>query len=205
MSIVFYYTPMSSATRVHWALEELGVPYEKVKVDLAKGESKKPEFLKLNPNGKIPLMVIDGQPVFESLAMLLYLAETYGVEKGLFPAPGLTRLEAFKWMAWGSVSLIEAGSRFMRNTSERWPAEHRSVAAAESARQELNDLLRVVDGALAGRQFLLGDAFSMVDCTVAAPVAFVGRLGVDLSPHANASAWVGRCMARPALGRALAG
>jgi glutathione S-transferase len=80
MGIVFYYTPMSSATRVHWALEELGVPYDKVKIDLAKGEQKKPEFLKLNPNGKVPLLVVDGQPVFESLAMLLYLGDTYGVD-----------------------------------------------------------------------------------------------------------------------------
>src|SRR6266516_4392854 len=79
MGIVFYYTPMSSATRVLWALEELGVPFDKVKVDLSKGEQRQPEFLKLNPNGKVPTMVIDGQPVFESLAMLLHLGETYGV------------------------------------------------------------------------------------------------------------------------------
>lgn len=205
MSIVFYYTPMSSATRVHWALEELGVTYDKVKVDLAKGDNRKPEFLALNPNGKIPLMLIDGQPLFESLAMLLYLGETYGVDKGLFPAPGPGRIEAFKWMAWGSVSLIETGSRFMRNTSERWPAEQRSAPAAAAALQELDELLRVLDGALAGRQFLLGDAFSIVDCAVAAVVAFVGRLGVDLARHANVSAWTGRCMSRPALGRAIAG
>src|SRR5262245_56724218 len=163
MGIVFYYTPMSSATRVHWALEELGVPYDKVKLDLSKGEQRQPEFLRLNPNGKVPTMVIDGQPVFESLAMLLYLGETFGVDKGLFPPPGPKRLEAFKWMAWGSVSLIEAGMRFLRNTSDRWPAEQRSLGAAEAARKELHDLLHVLDDALAGRQYLLGDSFSLAD------------------------------------------
>ena len=91
MSLTFYYTPMSSATRVHWALEELGVPYEKVKMDLAAGDQRKPEYLALNPNGKVPLLVGDGTPIFESLAILLHLGETYGVEKGLFPAPGLER------------------------------------------------------------------------------------------------------------------
>lgn len=205
MSIVFYYTPMSSATRVHWALEELGVTYDKVKVDLSKGEQRNPEFLKLNPNGKVPVMIVDGQPVFESLAMLLYLGETYGVEKGLFPAPGLKRLEAFKWMTWGSVSLVESATRFMRNTSNRWPAEQRSAAAADAARTELNDLMRILDDALADRPYLLGDQFSIVDCTVAAVAGFVGRLGIDLSPFKHAGAYVGRCMARPALGRAVAG
>ncbi len=205
MGIVFYYTPLSSATRVHWALEELGVPYEKVKLDLSKGEQKKPEFLRVNPNGKVPAMVVDGQPVFESLAMLLHLGETYGVDKGLFPAPGPERLEAFKWLAWGSVSLVESAMRLLRNTSDRWPAEQRSAAAADAARTELNQLLRVLDDGLAGRQYLLGDRFSIVDCGVATMASFVGRLGVDVSPFANLSAWTGRCMARPALGRAMAG
>jgi len=204
MAIIFYYTPMSSATRVHWALEELGVPFEKVKIDLSKGEQRKPEFLKLNPNGKVPLMVVEGQPVFESLAMLLYLGETFGVDKGLFPAPGLQRLEAFKWMAWGSVSLTEAGSRFMRNTSQRFPAEQRSGGAAEAARKELDDLLRVLDDGLSGREYLLGE-FSLADCAVATTAAFIGRIGVDLAPYQNVAAYIGRCMARPALVRAVAG
>jgi len=205
MGIVFYYTPMSSATRVHWALEELGVPYEKVKVDLSAGEQRKPEFLKINPNGKVPAMVIDGQPVFESLAMLLHLGETYGVDRGLFPPPGLQRLEAFKWMTWGSVSFLEAAQRFMRNTSERWPVEQRNAGAAEAARKELNDLVRVLDDTLATRPYLLGEAFSLTDCGVATIVAFVGRIGFDLAPYAHVGAWIGRCMARPALGRAMAG
>src|SRR5262249_9539685 len=121
MGIVFYYAPMSSATRVHWALEELEVPYEKVKVDLAAGEQRRADFLKMNPNGKVPTMVIDGVPLFESLAMLLYLGETIGVEKGLFPPAGPGRLEAFKWMSWGSVTLVDTLTRVLRNTSEQWP------------------------------------------------------------------------------------
>jgi glutathione S-transferase len=107
-------------------------------------------------------------------------------------------------MAWGAVSFVEVAMRFMRNTSERWPAEQRSAGAAESARTELNGLLRVLDDGLAGRQFLLGDKFSIADCGVATMVAFVGRLGVDLSPYANLGAWTARCTSRPALGRAMA-
>jgi glutathione S-transferase len=94
MSLTFYYSPMSSATRIHWALEELGIPYDKVKVDLAAGDQKKPAYLALNPNGKVPLVVDDGTPIFESLAILIYLGERYGVEKGLFPPGWAERGEA---------------------------------------------------------------------------------------------------------------
>jgi glutathione S-transferase len=203
MKLVFYYTPMTSATRVHWALEELGIEYEKVKVDLKAGEQRRPEYLALNPNGKVPLLVVDGKPLFESLAQLLWLGETFGVDKGLYPPPG-ERLAAYQWMAWGSVSLIDAGSRLMRNVDPRWAAQH-SAAAADAARGELADLFRVLDAALATNAYLLGGAFSLVDCAVAAGAGFVARLGFDAAPYAHVGAWLGRCMARPAFGRALAG
>src|SRR5262245_24640277 len=106
--LTFYYTPMTSATRGHWAVEELGVPYEKVRIDLAAGEQRKPEYLALNPNGKVPLLVADGVPIFESLAILLFLGETYGADKKLFPKSGAEHAEALKWMCWSSVTLAEA-------------------------------------------------------------------------------------------------
>src|ERR1700690_1566885 len=104
MSLVFYYSPMSSAVTVHWALEELGVPYEKVKIDLQARDQDKPAFLALNPNAKVPLLVHDGTPIFESVAIILHLGETFGEGKKLFPAPGLRRAEAFKWLVWTNVS-----------------------------------------------------------------------------------------------------
>ena len=201
----FYYTPMSSATRVHWALEELGVSYEKIRVDLAAGDQKKPEYLALNPNGKIPLLIAEGEPIFESLAILLYLGERFGVDKGLFPAPSPARAVAFKWMAWGSVTLTEALFRFMRNTSERFPADERNAKAGESAKAEIQNALRILDEHLAGKEYLLGDAFSIADVSIVSLVPFMARLGVDTGSFANINAWVGRCMNRPALGRAMAG
>ena len=87
MSITYYYAPMSTAVRTTWAIEELGVPCERLRVDIQKKETKTPAFLKLNPNGVVPLLVVDGTPIFESTAILIYLGETYGVEKGLYPAP----------------------------------------------------------------------------------------------------------------------
>jgi len=205
MKLEFYYAPMSSSVRVHWALEELGVPYEKNKLDLAAGDQRKPEFLALNPNGKVPLLVVDGQPIFESLAMLLFLGEQFGVEKGLFPAAMPERAEAFKWMAWGSVTLTEALSRLIRNTSERFPVEERNAAAGETAKKDLEAGLGMLDKALEGKEYLVGNAFSLVDVSLASFVPFFMRLGVETGAFANVNAWVGRCIMRPALGRAMQG
>lgn len=205
MDIKFYYAPMTSATRVHWALEELGVPYEKVKLDLSAGDQKKPEYLALNPNGKVPLIVAEGQPIFESLAILLYLGERFGVEKGLFPPPNPARADAFTWMSWGSVTLGEALTRFLRNTSDRFPAEERNPAAAEAAKKDLHAAIAMLDKHLENKQFMLGDDFSLVDVSIASLMPFMARLGVDTSAYGNVNAWVGRCITRPALGRAMMG
>jgi len=202
MGMKLYYSPMSSSTRVHWALEELGVPYDKHKVDIKGGEHKTPAYLALNPNGKVPLMEIDGQPVFESLAMLLHLADSYGVEKGLFPKPGAERLTAYKWMSWGSVTLNEAMMRLLRNTSDRFPADEKNAAAGAAGKRDVEACLAIMDAALAGKEYFLG-TFSLVDVSLATWMPFIGRLGVDLAKFANLNAWSGRCMGRPALGRAM--
>ena len=128
MSITFYYAPATSATRVHWALEELGISYQKVRLDLAKGEQKSPEFLELNPNGKVPALVDDGTPMFESLAIIIHLGEKYGVAKSLWPAPGSAQsAEALMWAVWGTVtvtarSTTPPGRGRRRGTCARSPA-----------------------------------------------------------------------------------
>jgi glutathione S-transferase len=205
MSLIFYYAPMTSATRVHWALEELEMPYEKKKIDLAKGEQKTPEYLAMNPNGKVPLVFEDGVAIFESLAILIYLGERYGVDKGLFPKQGMERAESLTWLCWAQVTLGDAGGRIMRNTSERFPEDERNAKAGESAKTELHAALGIVERALSGKEYLVGGKFSYADLAIAGYVPFLARLGADLSPFKNIQAWVGRCTARPALARAMQG
>ena len=196
---------MSSSSRVHWALEELGVPYDKIKVDLQAGDQKKPEYLKLNPNGKVPLLVADGAPLFESLAILIYLGERFGVEKGLYPARGPARAEALKWMCWALVSLGEAATRLLRNTLDRFPADERNAKAGETAKAELGALLAILDDALEGRGYLLGQEFSFADLSIASFVMFLGRIGVDTARFARIGPWANRCTSRPAMARVMAG
>ena len=203
MSLVYYYSPMSSAARTTWGIEELGLPVERVLVDFRKGDTKKPEFRKLNPNAKVPLLVVDGHAIFESTAILIWLGETYGVEKGLYPKPGVERAETLKWMLWANVSLLEQGiQRLLRNASPRVPEEERNAKQAESAKAELATLLGILDDALAGREWLVGDHFSFADLAVAGYVPYMHFTGMDLSPWKNVSAWSSRCLSRPAVAKA---
>lgn len=202
MSLVFYFAPMSTAGITDLVLAELGTPHERVVVDLKKGDQKKPDFLKVNPNGKVPAIVHDGSPVFESAAITMYLGETFGVEKGLYPAPGPKRGEAMKWIVWTNVTLGDAVGRWARNTFEWVPEEQRNAKAAEAARKEIDDCLRVLDGALAGRQFLVGD-YTVADTHLFSFCGWLRHMTVDFSPYPNVEGWNARIAARPAIAKAM--
>ena len=198
MSLVFYYAPMSSAFTIHWALEELKVPYEKVKIDLQAGDQRKPAFLALNPNGKVPTLVHDGTPIFESVAIMIHLGETFGTERGLFPAPGLVRAEALKWLVWCNVSLGEALSRFQHNSADRIPKERHNAKAAEAAKADVETHLGILDKALQGKKHLVGDAFSLAEVHVAGWAWYLNMLGFEAKRWPAIEAWLKPILERPA-------
>ena len=202
MSLTFYYSPQSSASPVHWTLEELGIPYEKVVVDIRKGENKTPEYLKINPNGVVPALVHDGVAIFESAAIQIYLGETFGVEKGLYPPPGPARGEVMKWIVWTNVTLGEAMSRVGRNLGNWGPEDERNAKAGQTAKADLTRLLGIVEATLQGRSYLTGERFTLADLHLASWMEYVAMVGMDTSGMANLSAWVKRCSARPAHERA---
>src|SRR3954469_9104862 len=120
---------MSTARLTELVLDELGVPCERIPIAFEQGEHKEAENLKLIPNGKVPLVVHDGVPLWESSALTMYLGETFGVEKKLYPAPGPKRGEAMKWIAWTNVTLGDAVSRYTHNTMDWFPAEQHNAKA----------------------------------------------------------------------------
>jgi glutathione S-transferase len=203
MTLVFHYAPSSSAVTTHWVLEELGVPYDKVKLDLAAGDTRKPAHLAINPNGKVPVIVHDDVPIFESAAISIYLGETFGVAKKLFPDGGSRRGPAMSWIVWANVSLGGAFARVQFNSSPRIPAERHNAKAAEAARAETDKLLAVLDAALARSSYLLGNEFSIVDAHVASWTAYIAMMGHDLKNHPNVEAWNARCTSRPAFKTAM--
>ena len=197
MSLTFYFAPMSTASTVHWSLEELGIAYEGVKVDLTDAADKQRKLGPVNPNLKVPVLVHDGTVIFESVAIQIYLGETFGVEKGLFPAPGRARGEALTWLVWANVSLGEAVSRWQRNTSDRVPAELRNAEAGAAARKDVDALLTILDVQLAGKRFILGETPSLVDFHLGSYTQWLGFCGIDLARHAHLKAWSERMNARP--------
>jgi glutathione S-transferase len=203
MSLTFYYAPMSTANITELVLEELGTPCERVKLDMQQGETRKPEFLRLNPNGKVPLIVHDGVPIWESAAITMYLGEMFGVQKGLYPAQGVRRGEAMKWIVWTNVTLLDAVFRWMRNTSEWTPADQHNAKTAEAAQKDIQGCLGMLDEALARRQFLI-EEYTLADTHVSAVTGWFSHMKVDSSPYANLNAWSERCAARPAYARVMA-
>jgi glutathione S-transferase len=200
MPIIFYAAPRSSASPVSCALRELGVPHERVDVDLAKGEQRKPEYLSLNPNGKVPLLVVDGTPLFEAVAIMQWLGDTYGVEKKLWPAMGdPARLEAVSWSTWAYVSFGSVLVRLFYASSERLPKELHNPAAAAAAQKDLQGLLGLLNDRFEKRQYLLGASYSLADLIVACTINYARTLGVATHAHPALEAWLQRCLSRPAL------
>jgi len=120
MSLVFYWHPTSSASPVASALAELEVPHERVLIDIRGGEQRTPEYLAINPNGQVPCLVVDGTPMFEGLAILLWLGGRYGVDRGLWPSYGTpAQLQALSWSSWAQCagSACGAASRVINRTA----------------------------------------------------------------------------------------
>lgn len=216
MSLTFYFAPMSTASITEAILAELGTPCERVHLDISAGDTRSPNFLKVNPNGRVPAIVHEGMPIWESSAITMYLGEVFGVEAKLYPAPGPKRGEAMKWIAWSNVTLVEPASRLsaMLPTSSEgavqpnsldWvQPEQRSEIAVEKAKADLADCLKILDGGLEGRAFLLGD-YSLADTHLQGIVGWIGSMDVDLKPFSNVTGWLKRCHERPALVKLMAG
>ncbi len=197
MSIVLYGHPMSSATPIARALAELGVPHERVRVDIRAGEQRQAQFLALNPNGKVPTLTVNGAPMFEALAIHLWLAHRYGVERGLWPQAGTPEaLQALSWCAWAYVSYCAVLPRLAPVEGEAAQAAH---PQADAALQSLHALLAVLDARLAGQPWMLGDGYSLVDLVVASVIGYSLHVGAPVGAYPHVQAWLGQVQARPAM------
>lgn len=197
--IVLYWHPMSSATPVACALAELGVPHERVKVDITTGEQRRPDYLALNPNGKVPTLTVDGAPMFEALAILVWLGEAHGVERGLWPAAGTAeRLQAMSWSAWAYVTGGAVAQRFNYAGSAHAPEALHSPVMRAHAGEELQKLLAILDRRLADRPWITGERFTLADVAVASPVTYWSYSGVPVDAHPNLRSYLARFAERAA-------
>ena len=180
-------------------LEELGMPYQVHAIDLGAGEQKKPDFLKLNPNGRIPAMVdseVDDMVIFESGAIMLYLAEKSG---RLLPEEPAKRYQAISWLMFqmgGIGPMMGQANVFYRYFPEKIPA------AIDRYHNEGRRLFEVLDHALAGKEYLVGE-FSLADIANWCWVRTHEWSGIDVSGLDNLADWMQRLGERPACQRGI--
>ena len=191
----FYYNGSPNPTKVALLLEELGLPYEAVPVDTRKGDQHRPEFLAINPNGKVPVIVDGDVTVFDSNAILLYLAEKTG--KFLPPGTPEARGELLSWLMFVATGIgpYSGQSVHFRNFAPKGQDYGVSRYLYEARRH-----WGIVDQRLAGRHFMLGDDYTIVDMAVwgwARVLPFV--MGEDAwECHPNVKRLVDEIAARPA-------
>jgi len=200
MAIKIYGVVRSRALRCLWMLEELGLPYEQVPIVPREG-TRTPDFLKINPNGHVPVLQDGNLTLIESMAINLYLAMKYN--KGLWPASVEDQARCAQWSFWGMMETEAHLLAVLRNRL-LLPENERDEAKAKEAVQALQAPFRVINDFLAGKTSLLGGAFSVADLNVASVLNWASRGKVDVGAYPNLERWLGACTARPAFKAALA-
>lgn len=176
--IKLYYSPGACSLAAHIVLEELGVAYEAVEVLISDGAHRRPEFLRINPKGKVPALNVDGKILTETPAILTYLGGGYA-ERGLWPKETWKQAEALSIMAWlsSTVHIAVAGIwRADRFASD--PAAKDNVVA--TSRETLQKLYGDIDKMLQGRSFAMGGQYSVVDPYLLVFYRWGNRLGLDM-------------------------
>lgn len=191
-----YFAPMTRATRPHWILEELGVPYETETLDLMKGEHKLPSYMKVHPLGRVPALEDNGFTMFESAAIVMQLADKYP-EKGLAPAVGTNeRAEYYQWIV-AAMTEAEPPLVTILMHTRFLPEAERSPAAIEEASKRFKGVATVIEERLKGREYIVGNKFTAADVVVGGVTNFANMLG-QLGDHPGLQAYLKRLLERPA-------
>ena len=165
MKMKLYEFGPTRSIRARWTLQELGADFESIRVNLLAGEHRHPEFLQINPAGKIPVLV-DGELVLtESVAIVLYLAEKHS-DRGLLPADLNERAQVNRWLLFAATELEQPLWRIARHTT-LYPEEQRLPEDVILASGEFKDMASVLEKHMEGRQFVAGNSVSVADFVMA--------------------------------------
>jgi glutathione S-transferase len=193
--IKIYGPKLGSAYRCHVLMLEMGLEFEEVKVDFEKGEQFSPEYLKLNPNGKIPCIVDGDFVLWESMAINNYLATKHNS-----PLLGNTLEEKALVDQWSYWSILEIQPHLYKIAFQRFrvPDDQRDEKAIKEAEDALPPVFKILDDQLAGKEYILGNKFSLADINVSSCVMVADFAQYDYSGYGNISEWMKKLMARPA-------
>jgi len=178
-----------------WMLKELDLPFEHVPTDFMNGATHEVEFLKLNPNGRVPVLVDDDVVLFESLAINLYLSRRY--PSALSAQTIREEGETMQWSIWCITEIekpliVAACNRFI------FPEADRDEAECQQLFERLRRPFSVIDGHLRSLSHLVGGRFTVADLNVSAVLTLVPLAGIDLSEFPNLREWLAACLERPA-------
>lgn len=181
--------------RALWGLKELGLEFEFVPVNLQAGEHRRPEFLALNPAGKVPVLVDGDLVLTESAAIVLYLAEKYP-DKGLMPTSLQQRAQVYRWIMFAMTELEQPLWRMAKHTF-LYPEHKRLPQDIELAREDFLAMASVLERHMEGRQFIVGNHITAADCVTAYLMDWANEHHLlDGSP--NLKAYLQRMYARSA-------
>ncbi|HYC37809.1 MAG TPA: glutathione S-transferase N-terminal domain-containing protein [Usitatibacter sp.] len=201
-SMKLYYGPGACSLASHITLEEAGVPYETQKMNLAEGDQRKPEYLKLNPRGRVPTLVVDGEPITENVGIISYVAGGYAAGK-LWPKKTWDQAKLVSTMAWLSNSVHPSYTHLFR--PERFvEGDEAKEAVKAKARESFWGYLQEIDGLLAGQKWCIANMFTPADAYLIVFYRWANRQKMPVRELGNYSALVDRVLARPAVQKVMA-
>ena len=214
MTLKIYGIGPSRAARPIWTALELGVPFDLISTPYAGGATRTPEFLAINPNGHIPVLIDERAEgaitVWESMACALYIARVHGKADGQTIAPATPReeAEALRWSFW-TVSELEADALAVLMHRMAMPEDQRKPELADKAESRLKVPLTVLEKHLQaqhakGEAYLAANRFTVTDLCVASVASWVRPAAALLAQYPALSAWLKVCLDRPAQAQARA-
>lgn len=199
MTLRIYGTAASRAARPLWVANELELVYQHLPLPYVGGATRTPQFLAINPNGRIPVVDDDGVLVWESMACTLYLAERFCSRSGLSLAAqsNAERADILRWSFWVVTECEKDALAFLMH-SALMPPERRKPQLADEALRHLYGPVRILDQHLQTSSYLAGDRFTVADICVASVIAWLEGANELMAQCPWAREWLRRCLARPA-------
>lgn len=187
-----YGSAQSSAARCFWLMEELNLPYEAVSLSLKDGDNKKPEYLALNPNGKIPTLIDGEYVIWESGAINVYLAAKY--QPDLLGTTPEERGMVAQWSVWSQAEFYPAFKPLVNQAWRKTPDNEATLAAPA----EIAKVMTILNNHLEGKEFVALNRFTLADMDLAVTAALCGWLQIDMAAYPNVERWLKAMQARPA-------
>ena len=190
-----YFAPNSRAVRTVWLLEEIGLPYELERFTLGQREMRRPEYTRINPNGRVPTLIDGDTTISESTAIAQYLGAKYA--QHLAPGPDAPNFALFlQWLHYAEGMIMPPINNYVVETV-LLPPDRRNPEMAARAVKLLGRVLEAAEAHMAGREYIAGD-FTIADTITGHAVIMSRRLGADFGNFPNLSAYADRLEARPA-------